>query len=169
MVSLLEMQTYMGCRLLRDTDAMSMAHSLEVRVPLIDHEVVEFVCGLPAGWERRWGHPKRILTAALADVLPPAIVARKKQGFAFPMATWMAGDLREVVEETLSPDAVRRRGLFSPAEVERLYRGFRQGAYDYSVVWQLVILELWMRTVLEGQRAASPRRSAPLATATWDA
>jgi asparagine synthase (glutamine-hydrolysing) len=152
MVSLLELQTYMGWRLLRDTDAMSMAHSLEVRVPFVDHEVVEFVCGLPAGWERRWGHPKRLLTAALADLIPARIGTRRKQGFAFPMAQWMANELREIVADSLSPASTRRRGLFTPAEVARLYAGFEQGFYDYSVIWQLVILELWMRTVLDARR-----------------
>jgi len=159
MVSLLEMQAYMGWRLLRDTDAMSMAHSLEVRVPLIDHEVVEFVCGLPAGWERRWGYPKRLLTTALADLLPATIVARKKQGFAFPMAKWIENELREVVADTLSPDSVRRRGIFSPDEVGRLYRGFGDGIYDWSVIWQLVILELWMRRVLDSAPVTRPSSS----------
>lgn len=151
MVSLLEMQTYMGWRLLRDTDAMSMAHSLEVRVPFVDHEVVEFVCGLPPGWERRWGHPKRLLTSALRDVLPQRIVARRKQGFAFPMAQWMEQELRPVVDDALSPDSIRRRGLFSAAQIGRLRAGFRKGIYDGSVLWELVILELWMRAWLDRQ------------------
>jgi asparagine synthase (glutamine-hydrolysing) len=158
MVSLLEMQTYMGWRLLRDTDAMSMAHSLEVRVPFVDHEVVEFVCGLPPGWERRWGHPKRLLTSALRDPLPQRIVARKRQGFAFPMAQWIEQELRPVVDEALSPDSIRRRGLFSTAEIGRLRAGFRKGIYESSVLWKLVILELWMRARLDRQstRVGSP-------------
>jgi asparagine synthase (glutamine-hydrolysing) len=161
-VSLLEMQAYMGWRLLRDTDAMSMAHSLEVRVPLVDHEVVAFVCGLPAGWERRWGHPKRLLTAALSDVLPPRIVDRRKQGFAFPMGAWMKTDLRGVVEETLSPDSVRRRGLFSAEEIGLLYTRFRKGTHGCATVWSLVVLELWMRAVLDGDaRRCFSRLAAP--------
>ena len=90
-LSELEMQVYMGWRTLRDTDTMSMAHSLEVRVPFVDHHVVEFVYGLPPGWERRWGHPKRLLEASLRDVIPSGISGRKKQGFALPMAKWMRG------------------------------------------------------------------------------
>lgn len=149
MVSLLEMQTFMSGRLLRDTDAMSMAHSLEVRVPLIDHEVVEFVCGLPGGWERRWGHPKRLLRSALADLLPATTASRKKQGFSLPLGTWMENELREVVDDTLAPESVRRRGIVSPGEVARLYEGFKRGIDHWSVVWQFVILELWMRRTLD--------------------
>ncbi|MBI3126039.1 MAG: asparagine synthase (glutamine-hydrolyzing) [Candidatus Tectomicrobia bacterium] len=152
MVSRLEMQIYMCWRLLRDTDAMSMAHSLEVRVPLIDHEVVEFVCSLPAGWERRWGHPKRLLTEALSDLLPPRIVSRTKQGFAFPMEKWMKAELREVVEDALSVQSVRRRGFFSPLKVRALYEGFLRGEYEYPVIWQFVVLELWLRD-MESRRA----------------
>jgi asparagine synthase (glutamine-hydrolysing) len=166
MVSLLEMQAYMGWRLLRDTDAMSMAHSLEVRVPLVDHELVEFVCGLPAGWERRRGYPKRLLTSALADVLPATTVSRKKQGFALPMATWMENELREVVADALAPHSVRSRGLFSPDEISRLYQGFRDGIYDHSVVWQLVILELWMREVLDKPRLSRPAPASVSETAS---
>ncbi len=162
MVSRLEMQTYMGWRLLRDTDAMSMAHSLEVRVPLIDHEVVEFVCGLPAGWEKRWGHPKRLLAAALPDILPERIVSRPKQGFAFPLEKWMKGPLREVVEDALSPASVKRRGLFSAEGVENLYAGFLRGECEYPVIWQLVVLELWLRETMDhsGKRPAASRPAA---------
>ncbi|MFH1609127.1 MAG: asparagine synthase (glutamine-hydrolyzing), partial [Candidatus Bipolaricaulota bacterium] len=131
LVSLLEMQTYMGWRLLRDTDAMSMAHSLEIRVPLIDHEVVEFVCGIPSGWERRWGHPKQLLVEALSDIIPPEVAFRRKQGFSFPMQKWMRQELRDIVEETLSPESVRRRGFFSPEGVQALYRRFKEGNCEY--------------------------------------
>lgn len=151
MVSLLEMQAYMGWRLLRDTDTMSMAHSLEIRVPLIDHEVVEFVCGLRVGWEKRWGHPKRLLTQSLEDILPAALLNRKKQGFAFPMEKWMNEDLREIIEEALSPASVRKRGLFSPPQIERLYRDFQAKRVGYPAIWQFVVLELWMREVLDRQ------------------
>ena len=154
-VNLLEMQVYMGWRLLRDTDAMSMAHSLEVRVPLIDHKVIEFVAGLPEGWEKTWGHPKRLLSEALGDLIPPEILSRPKQGFAFPMGKWMRGELREVVEDTLSPESVRRRGLFDPEGVQSLYRAFEEGRMAYPALWQFVILELWMRETFDAPVAVS--------------
>ena len=160
MVSLLEMQSYMGWRLLRDTDAMSMAHSLEVRVPLIDHKVVEFVCGLRSGWEKIWGHPKRLLTESLSDILPAEIVHRKKQGFSFPMEKWMKGELREVVEDAFSLESIRRRGFMTENGLRNLYDGFLRGEVGYPVIWQMVVLELWMRDTLDGACSAGlPVRS----------
>ncbi len=153
-LSELEMQVYMGWRLLRDTDAMSMAHSLEVRAPFVDHHIVEFVCGLPPGWEKKWGHPKRLLEASLRDVMPPGISARRKQGFAFPMAKWMQEDLREIVEDALSEESLRRRGIFSSKEVGKLYARFREGKSAYPLIWFLVVLELWFREMLGPHRSA---------------
>ena len=149
-VSELELTTFMSWRLLRDTDAMSMAHSLEVRVPLIDHEVVEFVCGLPAGWETRHGYPKRLLTESLADLLPAGIKSRPKQGFALPLEHWMRHDLRSVIDDTLAPDVVRARGLFDADEVAALRADFTAGRLPYPAIWQLVVLELWMQQVFDG-------------------
>ena len=153
-LSELEMQVYMGWRTLRDTDTMSMAHSLEVRVPFVDHHVVEFVYGLPPGWERRWGHPKRLLEASLRDVIPPGISDKKKQGFALPMAKWMRGDLREILEDVLSEESLRRRGIFSPKEVRRLYARFLEGRSTYPLIWFLSVLELWFREMLDAHRSA---------------
>ena len=80
-VTRMELKGYMAHMLLRDTDAMSMAHSLEVRVPWIDHKLVEFAVGLPAEWKLRGGQPKAIFADALADVLPRTVLRRRKQGF----------------------------------------------------------------------------------------
>jgi asparagine synthase (glutamine-hydrolysing) len=154
MVTALELSAYMGWRLLRDTDAMSMAHSLEVRVPLVDHKVVEFVTGLPAGWEARLGYPKRLLIASLADVLPPAILNRPKQGFAFPLDHWMRHELRPLVDVVLSREVVRARGLFNWDAVRRLYDGFQAGQIGYPAIWQIVVLELWMQQTFD---SAAPR------------
>ena len=151
-LSELEMQVYLGWRTLRDTDVMSMAHALEVRVPFVDHQLIEFVCGLPPGWEKKWGHPKRLLEAALRDVIPPEISAKKKQGFALPMKKWMKEDLREVVEDALSEESLRRRGIFCPKEVHRLYSRFQESKCAYPLIWFLVILELWFREVLDVHR-----------------
>ena len=153
-LSELEMQVYMEWRTLRDTDVMSMAHSLEVRVPFVDHHVVEFVCGLPSGWEKKWGHPKRLLKASLRDVIPPEISARRKQGFVLPMAKWMKEDLREIMEDALSEESLRRRGIFSPKEVRRLYTRFKEGKSAYPLIWFLTVLELWLREMLDAHRPA---------------
>ena len=152
-VSELELTTFMSWRLLRDTDAMSMAHSLEVRVPLIDHEVVEFTCGLPEGWEAQHGYPKRLLTESVSDLLPDGVVGRPKQGFAFPLEHWMRHELSAAVEDTLAPEVVRARGLFEPRAVSDLLRSFQAGREPYPAVWQLVVLERWMQGVLDGGSA----------------
>lgn len=149
LVTALELSTFMGWRLLRDTDAMSMAHSLEVRVPLIDHKVVEFVCGLPSGWERRFGRPKGLLVESVRDILPRGILDRRKQGFAFPLEHWMRHQLRPLIQDVLSSSVVRARGLFGVAAVERLKDAFFAGTRPYPEVWQLVVLELWMRDMLD--------------------
>ncbi len=98
-VTRLEFNNCMAHTLLRDTDAMSMAHSLEVRVPLIDHKLVEFVTTIPADLKLKNGQPKCLLTESLADVLRPEVIARKKQGFEMPVASWMRGALKPTLDE----------------------------------------------------------------------
>ncbi len=144
-VTRLELKNYIAHTLLRDTDAMSMAHSLEVRVPLIDHKLVEFVTTIPSNLKLRNGQPKYLLTAALVDVLPSTVIKRRKQGFEMPMAAWMRGPLRPLIDEALSLRSIERRGLFNAAEVEFLYQEFLQGQGPYMRVWSLVVLELWLR------------------------
>ncbi len=151
MVTELEMQTYMNWRLLRDTDVMSMAHSLEVRVPLIDHKLVEFVCGLPEGWQKSLGYPKRLLTTALSELIPKGIINKPKHGFEFPIECWMKRELKQVVEDTLSARTIKERGLFSPDGVRSLYEGFLRGNYSYPVIWQFVVLELWLRCMIDNK------------------
>lgn len=148
-VTRLELKNYMAHTLLRDTDAMSMAHSLEVRVPLIDHRLVEFVTTIPAGLKLRNGQPKYLLTAALADVLPQEVIARRKQGFEMPVGAWMCGPLRPILDDALCLKSVEQRGLFNPAEVQRLYQGFLQGEGSYMRVWALAVLEHWLRKFVE--------------------
>ncbi len=148
-VTRLELKGYMAHMLLRDTDAMSMAHSLEVRVPWIDHKLVEFAVGLPAEWKLRGGQPKAIFADALADVLPRTVLLRRKQGFEIPLATWLRNELRGVLEDTLAPATVLRRGLFNVQRVQQLHADFVAGRGAYMRVWALVILELWQRENLD--------------------
>ena len=148
-VTRLELKGYMAHMLLRDTDAMSMAHSLEVRVPWIDHKLVEFAVGLPAEWKLRGGQPKAIFADALADVLPRTVLRRRKQGFEIPLANWLRNELRGVLEDALAPATVLRRGLFNVQRVQQLNADFVAGRGAYMRVWALVILELWQRENLD--------------------
>ncbi len=139
--SVLELRGYMHNQLLRDTDVMSMAHSLEVRVPFLDHPLVEFAARLP-GRVRVDGHPpKWLLTRALGDRLP-AGVGRVKRGFTFPIGEWMAGPLRRQVDETLGDGA----GLFRPEAVARLRARVDAGHSHWSRLWALVVLARWLRS-----------------------
>ena len=88
-VSCMEANSYLVNTLLRDTDSMSMAHSLEVRVPFLDHPLVEFVTGLPQKAKLRKGIPKALLVSALEDILPDEVVRQTKRGFTFPWAEWL--------------------------------------------------------------------------------
>lgn len=144
-ITRLELKNYMTHTLLRDTDAMSMAHSLEVRVPLIDHKLVEFVTTIPADLKLRGGQPKYLLTEALADVLPPAVIKRRKQGFEMPVAAWMRGPLRPALEDVFSTRSLEQQGLFNVAEAQRIYQEFLHGVGPYMRAWSLATLELWLR------------------------
>jgi asparagine synthase (glutamine-hydrolysing) len=155
-VTRLELKSYMSHMLLRDTDVTSMAHSLEVRVPLIDHKLVEFAANIPGSMKlgnsyagKFSGPTKVVLTDALVDVLPKQILARKKQGFFMPVGSWMLNDLKPIVSEALSSDTVSRRGIFDPGTIRGLRSDFENGKGSYMKVWALLILELWQREFLD--------------------
>ena len=142
MVSAWEMRTYMADVLLRDSDVMSMRQSLELRVPYIDRPLVEWVWGQPSAFKGDGGHPKSCLSEAVSDLLPPALLARRKRGFTLPFPLWMRGELRPFLEETFSEASIGRSGLFSAPDVRRLWSDFaasRQHA-QWSRVWALAIL-----------------------------
>jgi asparagine synthase (glutamine-hydrolysing) len=145
-VSFAESRTYMHDVLLRDTDQMSMAHALEVRVPFLDHPLVEYVTGLADDRKEADGVPKRLLVDALADLLPPEVVHRPKQGFVLPFDPWMRGALRGLCEAHLGERGLAGRGVVRSAEVNRLWRSFLDGAADvsWSRLWVLVVLDDWL-------------------------
>ncbi len=144
-VSLLEMRTYMQNVLLRDTDQMSMSHALEVRVPFLDHTLVEFALGIDD--TRKFPHtPKQLLTDSLGDLLPREVIDRPKMGFVLPWANWMKEDLRKFCEEKLS-NLGDRAGL-DAAYLQRLWQSFLQNdpRVSWSRIWLLVVLENWLET-----------------------
>ena len=127
-------------QLLRDTDVMSMAHGLEVRCPLIDHELVEFMVALPP--ELRFGRrPKALLLRALSAEITPAIVQWPKTGSALPFEQWLRDDLSDSIRELLdSPSDLIDRGF-----ALRLYADFHRGRLHWSRIWAIVVLHLWLR------------------------
>jgi asparagine synthase (glutamine-hydrolysing) len=144
-LSYAEARTYMHDVLLRDTDQMSMASALEVRVPFLDVELVEYVMGLPEAVKQPNGVPKRLLVEAFEDLLPRAIVERPKQGFVLPFAEWMRGPLRTLCMENL--EVLANLPAFQAPVVHRYWNDFRRGrkVLSWSRLWTLVALGAWCR------------------------
>ncbi len=142
-VSLGELATYLQNVLLRDTDQMSMAHALEVRVPFLDHHLVEFVLGVED--VHKYPHtPKALLTDALGDLLPREVTHRPKMGFTLPWETWMRVELRGMCEQRLA--RLANSPLFRPGSVDALWQRFlrRDPRVNWSRLWSLVVLADWM-------------------------
>jgi asparagine synthase (glutamine-hydrolysing) len=146
----LDMKTFLPCLNLITTDKTSMAANLEVRVPFLNRELIELAARMPPELKLRGIKRKYILKRAVEDLLPPEIVWRKKAGFGAPVRSWLRGPLRPILDELLSEDSVRRRGLFEPKEVRRVISANLSGREDYSLqVFQLLTLEMWHRQFLE--------------------
>jgi asparagine synthase (glutamine-hydrolysing) len=142
LVQYLDFKTYLPGDILVKVDRAAMAHSLEVRCPILDYTYVDWVSGLPPGLKLRQGEGKYIFKKALEGVLPRDILYRRKMGFAVPLASWLRGPLRQRVRERLLGQRAAHGGLFLPAAVERLVRQHETGARDHSaVLWALLMLD----------------------------
>jgi asparagine synthase (glutamine-hydrolysing) len=132
------------------TDKMSMATSLECRVPLLDHELVELAARMPQAVKIRGGRLKHAMKEAVADLLPPDILDRKKRGFGTPMGAWLKQELAPMMDELLSEDALERRGLFEPGVVRALIVQHEQNRVDGTDrLAALMNLEIWARMYLD--------------------
>lgn len=149
----LDMALYLPENILLKVDRMSMATSLEARVPLLDHRLVEYVAGLPSRYKIRRGCRKWILRQAVADQVPASVLAKKKSGFGIPMKTWLRRDLRDMVEALEGGALVQEYGLIRGSYVRKLVQDHVSGRADHAHrLWPLVMLEFWVRNVLENQR-----------------
>lgn len=141
--------------LLMLTDKMTMAASLECRVPLLDHELVELAAQIPAHLKVANGELKAVLKQALADVLPREVLYRGKRGFGAPMGAWLKGALAGLMENALSPQSLARRGLLEHAPVAKLIADHRANRIDGTdKLLALLNLEIWCRVYLDGRRSA---------------
>lgn len=143
-VSVAEMTAYMQNILLRDTDQMSMAHALEVRVPFLDHRLVEYVLGV--GDEMKFPTtPKKLLTDSVGDLIPRSIIDRPKMGFTFPWSIWMKNELRSFCEENLQ--ALEEINSFNPGVISKYWELFLKGDKNitWSRMWPLVVLGHWIK------------------------
>ncbi len=153
----IDQKTFLPCLNLTYTDKMSMAASTEVRVPLLDDEVVELAGRVPPELKLRRLTRKWVLKKAMEQVLPDEVVWRPKAGFGAPLRSWLVGDLRPMVDELLAPDVVAARGLFEPAAVRRLVDENDAGTADNTLrIWTLLVLELWQRTFVDAGARHSP-------------
>lgn len=143
-VSVLEISTYMQNTLLRDTDQMSMAHALEVRVPFLDHHLVEYVLGVNDTIKMPTS-PKKLLVESLGDLLPQEIVNRPKMGFTFPWEKWMKNELKDFCFQKIS--SLSKRKFMNEKEVISLWERFNNGdkRITWSRVWYLIVLENWLQ------------------------
>lgn len=131
-------------------DKMSMASSVEVRVPFLDWRLAEWAAKcIPPRLKLQNGTTKHVLREAMRPWLPAEVLRQKKAGFGAPVGYWLANDLRSMVDDLLCPEVVRRRGLFNPAEVQRMVADHRSGRRDRAYqIWQLLTLELWIRELM---------------------
>lgn len=138
-------------------DKTSMAASLEARVPLLDHKLVEFAASLPPQLKIQGLTRKYLLRKVGKSLLPTEILRRKKKGFPMPMSLWFRKEARSFLRDALSPSALQRRGLFNPAFVERLLREHETCFADHgSILWGLLSVELWQRVFLDCRQRREP-------------
>jgi asparagine synthase (glutamine-hydrolysing) len=131
-------------------DIASMAHSLEVRCPLLDHEVVELAAAIPSSMKRDETGGKLIFKSAVRELIPDPILTRHKTGFGIPVARWFRGELQPLLRETLLDDVARKRNLFQPAAMRRMVDDHVEGRRDWSNrLWAFVALELWFRQFID--------------------
>ena len=141
-ISAWELRTYMADVLLRDSDVMSMAHSLELRVPFVDRPFVEWLWAQPARFKAGGGQTKAALADALRGVLPDEVLRRKKRGFTLPFSIWMRRELKPFLDETFSISSIDRTSLLDAPAVSAFWRDFLAGRDDreWSRVWSLAVL-----------------------------
>jgi asparagine synthase (glutamine-hydrolysing) len=145
-----DFRTYLPEDVLTKVDRMSMAHSIESRVPLLDTTVVELAASFPSSLKMKGARQKHVLKEAVADLLPPAILDRPKHGFGVPVGNWFRGSVGELFADTLLSARARGRGLFEAKTVERLVGEHVQGRRDHTLrLWLLVVLELWQRQYID--------------------
>jgi asparagine synthase (glutamine-hydrolysing) len=152
MIQYLDMKTYLPGDILTKVDRASMAHALEVRVPLLDHEFVEWVSGLPPGIKLKGGQGKHIFKKALTPFLSDDILYRAKRGFSVPLAQWLRGPLRQRVRQAVLGPMLLGTGYFNEPYLRHLVEHHESGQNDYSVpLWSLMMFESFLRTDLARQ------------------
>jgi asparagine synthase (glutamine-hydrolysing) len=161
----LDIRHYLPLDILTKVDRMSMAHSLEARVPLLDHVLAEFAATIPPGMKLRQGRTKHIFKRALEGTLPAEILHRPKRGFAVPLGRWFRGSLNTFLRDLLLSSRCRERGILDTAHIARLLDRHDRGRELDLHLWTLISFEMWCRRFLDEpightERAGALARSA---------
>jgi asparagine synthase (glutamine-hydrolysing) len=152
-IQYVDVKTYLVDDILTKVDRASMAHSLEVRVPLLDHEVMELAARIPPRFKLRNGEGKYILKRVLRDLVPPEAMHRPKMGFSVPLAHWFRGELKPLFEERMFAKNAFVSELMDPKAVRGWWGQHQRGLRDYSNhLWALLILECWGQRFISGNR-----------------
>lgn len=158
----LEAKHFLADHNLNYTDKMGMAAGVEVRVPLLDVELVELATRVPSRFKQKGREGKAIFKRSMRRELPPEIVYRPKTGFGAPIRHWLNGSLGPIVEDALSPESLANRGLFDARAVSRLRRLTKEGRVDGTyTIFALVCVELWCRMFVDSHVASSPGPGSP--------
>lgn len=155
-VSWLEIRSYLLNMLLRDTDAMSMRHSLEVRVPFLDTRLVEYVLSLPESAKYSRNRPKSLLIDAVRDLLPPEIIGQRKRTFTFPWEVWLRGELRERLAASFDDWSPALEAHLDSSFARTVWTDFLKRRTTWSRPWSLFVLNEWTKRNIEGRGLATP-------------
>ncbi len=152
-----DIRNYLPLDILTKVDRMSMAHSIETRVPLLDHKLVEFAATVPPEMQLQGSVTKRLFKRAMRGILPDGVIDRPKRGFAVPLSYWFRGRLRSEVRELLLGERTRRRGIFNTRYIESLVSRHERGRNLDLELWTLISFELWSRVFVDdgGNRKAT--------------
>ena len=154
LIQYLDLKTYLVGDINTKVDRASMAHSLEVREPLMDHELVEWLATLPSSHKIKGQEGKYLLKKSMEPYLPQDVLYRPKMGFSVPLARWFRGPLRQRVRDAILGDRLRATGWFNPVYLNHLVEAHQSGARDYSApLWTLLMFEAFLRTVVDGDPA----------------
>jgi asparagine synthase (glutamine-hydrolysing) len=146
----LDTRQYLPADILTKVDRMSMANSLEVRSPLLDHTLVEYMATLPVSLKLRNNVSKYIFRKFCSQLLPPSVLSKPKQGFALPKDRWFRQELHTAAEAVLLDTRTLTRGYFRKPTMQRLLQHHTTGRRDYSDwIWCLLVLEMWFRRILD--------------------
>ena len=155
---MLEKRFFLGDHNLIYTDKMAMAAGVEVRVPFLDTDLVDFAAEVPVHWKQRLTSGKRILKESQRGILPADVIDRPKTGFGMPLRRWMQGDMKEAMEDLLSKPSLERRGLFDAAAVHKLIEDDRRGYVDAAyTLFSLMCIELWCRRFVDAPASMAER------------